>query len=670
MNRKSLREKKNFKIKEENNLNEEKILPKSITLQEDSDDEEEKNEKNSNSSSSKTEESRENDDAESDNDSIDEERISLQQIEKIVQKARNKKGKIGGKSLLQRKTIRVDNGLITYDAEKGKILQTFSASPEELNEFLIHCQMRKISLEDFSSSIVNNSNSISFDPNEWMKSNQIKQRVLNVEDLSIICSKSKKKSEKNSKKTNNNNNNLSENDIEKEIEKKINEEKNEEDIGKKEKEKKLSPILLNNKELYDNYLKLKSIISCEELSIEQKLWINNLIQEISNIDIDTINVEKNEEGKDNKLEVVFDLDNTCIFSFLSHSDILLVQSKKNIFPKKEVKMISFFFNNKVLYAVLIIRKGLKEFINYVKPLCNFHISTLGAENYGNEIKDILSEYSGVEFIRYKGRLYFNEYSKNISDLYISREKTVIFDDNIKVWQNQTRDIENVINTKFFYDEECASLNAVDDNNKSDTIFYEIDLFLKSYRCLFYCKIKENKNKNTDWKVQQLAESSSIPFYQFKSCQDYNYNKCFTAEYLNSTKFQFIYMKNVIKVIYYLKFIYDIDIPLAIKLIRISTLNNMKFDLKYLSYDQKCVLTDLVKVCGGIVYEKDYRLDDEKVYLVASKRIYEYKKDDITKDLLLNPFYILINERFILDTYYFMTNIKDNINDPEYSFDEN
>ena len=129
------------------------------------------------------------------------------------------------------------------------------------------------------------------------------------------------------------------------------------------------------------------------------------------------------------------------------------------------------------------------------------------------------------------------------------------------------------------------------------------------------------------------------------------------------------MKNVIKVLFYFKYIYYIDVRPAIKLIRISTLADMKFDLKYLDYDQKIILNDIVKICGGMIFNKDYRVDGEKVYLVASKKMYRFKKDDIRKDLEKYSFYILINERFILDTYYFLTNLKENINDPEYKYDD-
>ena len=77
---------------------------------------------------------------------------------------------------------------------------------------------------------------------------------------------------------------------------------------------------------------------------------------------------------------------------------------------------------------------------------------------------------------------------------------------------------------------------------------------------------------------------------------------------------------------------------------------------------------MVKACGGIIFEKEKEKKDyeEKIYLVASKMLYELKKDEIKKELEENSFYILINEKYILDTYYFMTNLIDEINDPEYT----
>ena len=614
------------------------------------------------SSSSSSSEKNSNSDVESLTDSIDEERLTLGQINKIMRKAQQKKEKMDLVSFLKNKR-KYEGNVITYDEKKGKILKEFCGNIEELNDFLSKCEVKKINIEDDINNLKNN-NSIVFDPNEWMKKNNIIQKTISLEDFQTFYQKKSKKDEQKKEKIN-----------KKEVNNDI------------KKEKKRSSYL-NDKKIYEDYLNLKKIIESKKLSIEQKAWISNLISEIKKTDIKDINIEKNSQGKFNKLELVFDLDNTCIFSFLSNTDVLLVQKKKNIFPQKKIRMISFKFNNKVLYTALIIRQGLKEFLQYVSPLCNFHISTLGAESYGNEVKEILAEYAGVEFIRYKGRMYSNEYCKNISDLYINKENTVIFDDYLRVWENLSYDHEQVINTKFFFDEECAMLNNLNekedinknDKGESDEIFSEIELFLKSYRTLCYSKIKENpklnnnininmNNYDTDWKEHSIVEYQNIPFYQFTSNKDFINNKCFTAEYLNSSKYQFNYMKNVIKVLYCLKFVFDIDISIAIKLIKICTLNNMKFDLKYLAYDQKCILTDMIKVCGGIIYDKNYNFvnKEEKIYLVCGKRIYEYKKNEIALDLKKNSNYQLINERFIIDTYYFMTDIRDHINDEEYIF---
>ena len=584
-------------------------------------------------------------------ESLDEELYTLTQINKLAEKE-SKKKESGTKHFLNRKSLR-EYVPITYDEKKRNILKVFSGTKEELNEFLIHCEIQKMSFEDFSPLLINNPNIIYFEPKLWLKSNKIEKRNISFEDLSIYC-------QNKIPLQNNIIDNIENQNIRSLLEgNNINVKNNK------------YSNLTNNQKIYNNYIELQKIISCKALSIEQKNWLNSLFQEINNIDINDITIEKDEKGKENKLEIVFDLDNTCIFSFLLNSDIFFVQSRKNVFPQKEVKMMSFNYNNKVLYCVLIIRKGLKEFMQYIEPLCNFHVSTLGAENYGKEILGILSNYSNIKFIRYKGRIYDNELIKNIADLYIEKEKTIIFDDNMRVWNNRKRDYENVIISKFFFDEECIMINNKNNNINNDPI-YEIDLFLNSYKSLFYNKIRENKKSNIDWKEQQIMEHPNIPFYQFKSANDFIYNKCFTAEYLTSTKFQFSFMKNVIKQIYYLRFIYNINISLCIKLIRITTLSNMKFDLKYLTIDQKEILTEIVKVCGGIIFDNSYMVNDEKIYLIASKRLYELKpkKEEIKKDLANNPYYVLINERFILDTYYFMTNLKDYINDSEYTFNEN
>lgn len=636
----------------EDEKEEEKKESKSILLNEEEAEDESSESKDKNS---KEKESI-NNDVESLTESIDEERITLGQINKIIDKQKKKNENEGLKSLLGQKKL-LNYQPIIYNEKKGDIVNVFCSSPEELNEFLIHCKIQILSFDDFSSSFINNSNSISFNPEEWMQSNKIKQRTINLEDLSIFCNnKILNKHEKQE-------NFIPSENIKEEKEIEIKSEK----IMEKEENFQKNFQKFENSQVKYNYEELQKIISCEILSIKQKKWINNFLNEINNYDMKFLN-SIDEKGRDNKLELVFDLDNTCIFSFLTNSNNKVVKALKERFSEKEAQLISFKYNNKVVYSILIIRKGLKEFINYIKPICNFHISTLGDDNYGKELSKLLEEYLSVNFMRFKGRSFYGDNSKNISDLYIKKERTVIIDDNIKVWVNKERDSENVIISKFFFDEKCAMITAIKENNQKDKELYEIDLFLKSYKYLHYNKMKKN---TIDWKKQKFVEYTNIPFYQFNQSNDFNYNKCFTAEYLNTKKLQFIYLKNIIKEIYVLKFMYNIDPSLAIKLIRISTLNDMKFDLKYLTLDQREILADIIAICGGIIFEKEYLAKNEKIYLVVSKRLYKLKnkKEEIKKDLQNNPYYVLINERFILDTYYFMTNLKDNIKDPEYTLDE-
>ena len=264
-----------------------------INLNESSDSDSDSNKKNKSSSKNSS-----SDDSESLTDSIDEERITLGQINKLARRRQKKKEKMDVKSFLQRKR-HLDSNVITYDEKKGKILQEFCGTIEELNEFLNKCEIKKITFDDFSKI----KDTISFDPNEWMKKNNINQRTISLEDMQIYYQEKDKK-EKASKKK--------EKEKEKKIEKK--------EIPKNKELKRSS--YLKDKKIYEDYINLKKIVECKKLSSEQKEWISNLISRIKKKDINDINIEKNSDNKFNKLEIVFDLDNTCIFSFLSNTEVL------------------------------------------------------------------------------------------------------------------------------------------------------------------------------------------------------------------------------------------------------------------------------------------------------------------------------------------------------------
>ena len=119
-----------------------------INLQESSDSDSD-SEKKSDSKSSKNSSS---DDVESLTDSIDEERITLGQINKLARKAQKKKEKMDVKSFLQKKR-HLDPSIITYDEKKGKIIKDFCTSKEELEEFLSKCEAKKITLDELTDSL-------------------------------------------------------------------------------------------------------------------------------------------------------------------------------------------------------------------------------------------------------------------------------------------------------------------------------------------------------------------------------------------------------------------------------------------------------------------------------------------------------------------------------------
>ena len=637
--------KSKFKFKKEENLEEEKYKAKMINLREESSDDNEESESDINDTNKS-----ENLDEDSISDSYDEEMPSLLQLNKLIEKNNKKKNKMSNsnnKSLLNKKTLLSKNSII-YDENKGGLINTFTPSVEELNNFLLKCQVQKISIESLSEVSFNKSKKYVFDPDKWVESNKIDKKIINMEDLTLYHIKDEHK-----------NNQIQNSKISQSI--KIKEDKNKIKI-KEENEEKL--LIYKNQSVKDNNLILQKIISSQILNEKDKQWLNTFLNEISETDIKEI-IMKDKNGRDEKLELVFDLDNTCIFSFIFKTDYSVVKNKQNLFSKKGAKIIRFTVENEEIYNALIIRKGLKELTQYVKPLCNFHIYTLGIEAYGIEIKKILSEYCGINFVRFKGRKNQNEYRKKISELGIEKEKTIILDDKTGVWINEQNDEENVIISKNFYDEETVYYSK-DYESRNDK--YALQEFLKSYNNFYYNRIIPS---NIDWKNQEISNSKNVLFYQYKNNNTFNYinyNKCFTYESLNSEKLQLLYMKSVIKQIYCLKYLYNIDIPLAIKLIRISTLSNLIFDLKYLNLQQKNVLVNIVKACGGMIYDNN-KINSETVYVIASQQQYVFNKEKINNYLKMNPNFVLINEKFILDTYFYMTNIKENINDPEYRLDE-
>ena len=117
--------------------------------------------------------------------------------------------------------------------------------------------------------------------------------------------------------------------------------------------------------------------------------------------------------------------------------------------------------------------------------------------------------------------------------------------------------------------------------------------------------------------------------------------------------------------------YHLKVPIfeAIKLVRLSALNGKSFYLKYLNEQQKNVLSEIIKVCGGEIIENaddciDFMM--KTVFLVCSMEYYINEKNTIQEELNKNKKYILINEKYILDSYYFMSDLGNCYKDNEYN----
>ena len=624
-----------LKIKQEpedENENEE-----SENINEEEEEEEEPKKDNDNNS----------EDDDDDSMDIDEDRLTLPQIRERIKK---KQAKTKNISLLSKKTTRAQN--ITYDANTKSLRDCFVPDMEQLNDFLKKCVVKEIVQSDFTSLLKDRKQDV-FDPQEFMLTNGITKPSISIEDLSLF------KNNKNNKG--------------KVPEISIVEEKQVQSLNKPKMtvDEFISTSIYKSKDkehkdkVREQFLKFRKIMSTNILTLDQKKFLAEFIKNINALPIEEILV------KDKKFEIVFDLDNTCMFSYLCGSQNGKEEGNEIIskYKNKNIKFIQFEYQGKKMYSILILRKGLKEFIEYIKDLANFHISTLASKNYAEKIAEVLANLFNIEFQKFssrndnnnKNRKYINDLNNDKLFPQLSESNTIIFDDSVSVWENESF---NVIPSKKFYDKELRMSNM---NNKSKS---DLDIFLDTYTPYSYNQFKEGKEPS--WKTQSIVTKINCPFYQYKNKDTIDYNESFFAEYLDSPKNQFIYMKNVIKVLYCLVFHNDIDISAAIKLVRLNALNGKIFYLKFLNDEQKSILRDIIKVCGGELYyppigEEESIIDlTKKIFLVVSKREFTLFEKEIKKEINMHKNYILINEKFILDSYYFMTDLGDSYTDKEYT----
>ena len=542
---------------------------------------------------------------------IDSDRPNLFQINEMIEKKRREKEM----KLIEKKRKRLKNETdIVYDANKKQIEDCFIPNLEELNNFLKNCTIRELNLNDIKNELKEIPKDKIFDPDKFIEENygkgeKDKNELKNNFSLEELGFKFDNKEEKFNK--------------EEELKENL------EDIDKN-KEK----IILND------------ILKEKDLK-KQKKDIHELIEKIKKMNIKEIT--KSQEGNANKkLNIVLDLDNTCIFAFtINHQDLLNLVIK---YPKKELHGIVFQFNGKFMLSASILRNGLKEFFDYTKSFCNYYISTLGYEKYGIEIKEFLEKKFDIKFTGFKARQNEKDRLKYLNNLFLESKNALIFDDKPMVWE---KDYANVIISKIFTDEEMNS-----DFLKKNKLENNQYLFLRNYGPFAYYK-----SSNENWLKQKLKIESECPFYNF------NERNCFSGEYLDSPKYQFIYMKEVVKIIYYLIYNSNMRVPEALKMIRYNIFYNSCFNMNFYGKKGKEILIEIIKNCGGIILEnKNQSIKDMKLFIVCSLDEYNKYKEEIKKERNWMENAKVVSDVYILNSFFFMTNLENELNDPQYCFD--
>ena len=538
-------------------------------------------------------------------DSVDEEQPNLLQINRIL----DRKIKEDMNTLSKKRKKQFKSQDIIYDAKKKKIIGCYCPDPEELEYFLKNCEIREIKDEEYIHQDIPKENI--FDPTIFIEryyENMNPKQPISYEELCLKIQ---------------------------EIDINIPESMN----VKPEIYMPEPKIILNGNEL------MKSMIEKEILDTKQRKDFNELISEIKKMDITKV-------IKEDKLDIIFDLDHTCIYAFIVKIEDYI--NLRRMYPKKHSKLFILYMNEKKGYFCLFLREGLKEFINYVKPFCNFHINTLG--NYGENLKNILEKELGIKFMKFKARE-GKESKKYLEHLELELKNCVIFDDQPSVW---IKDELNVIISKRFIEKDYFFFLFKKGNNQK----ISVEKYLSIYFPFFYYKYEKNEYKQINLKKQKIYSQNLCPFYEFKETNDINQNICYIGESLDSSKKQFIYMKEVIKIIYYFVFYYDIHVSDIIKFIRYNIFYKNYFNLKFYK-GEKNILIYTIESCGGEIFDKKNIMQDYKLFFVCRKDDFSELRDEIEKELLIYEDALVVSDKYIVDSFYFMTNLEDELNDPEY-----
>ena len=336
---------------------------------------------------------------------------------------------------------------------------------------------------------------------------------------------------------------------------------------------------------------------------------------------------KQKENESDKLNLVLDLDHTIIFS-CQFPEIQNNRYIKDIYYKilfKSLDLEIVRLPSKQVY-VFQFREGLKSFFDNTKNFCNYHIYSSSFKLYATQIVQKLEDKFGIKIQSLKANddIYYRDIDKNLTKINLNHQNSIIIDDNPSNWRNN---LNNIILSKRFYD-------------------YKIMYFLRQNNIKelgFYFLIKQCEN---DLNVLGYfaAGSHILNEKNIKNILPYNVESNNLSE-----RHQLNYISKFIQKIYYLHFYYGINVPNAIKILRINIFYKMNFYI-----DKECnnykELYDMIKYCGGEIVET---IDNEKNIIYINK---EYQEKDNIKS---------ISDEYIYDCYFMMN--KFDVNDKYYHY---
>ena len=110
-----------------------------------------------------------------------------------------------------------------------------------------------------------------------------------------------------------------------------------------------------------------------------------------------------------------------------------------------------------------------------------------------------------------------------------------------------------------------------------------------------------------------------------------------------------------------------------KLIRYDIFFNFCFVLDFYKKEGNKILKDIIINCGGEIYDskEKNKFKDMKLFFVCSfDEYYKYKEDMKKAKKLVNKNAKVVNDKYILNCFYFMSNLENEVGNPNYCLDLN